>query len=113
VDEIDHPRSPTDPSLVTVEDLFLLIREASVFLILLGSERHGTGLRIGSQTAHVSYWEAELFYAVLLGKTVQVFEVEGFQPGAKLAALLTRLRLRPTMCTETQKDSGDGTPGMR
>jgi hypothetical protein len=92
VDEIDHRRSPREPSLVTVEDLFRLIREASVFLILLGSDRHGTGLRIGSQTAHVSYWEAELFYAVLLGKTVQVFEVEGFQPGEKLAALLAMFR---------------------
>lgn len=92
VDEIDRPRSRTEPSLVTIDDLFRLIREASVLLILLGSERHGSGLRIDDQTAHVSYWEAELFYAVLLGKTVQVFEVDGFQPDAKLAALLEMFR---------------------
>jgi hypothetical protein len=83
---------PTEPSLVTLEDLFRLIREASVFVVLLGSERHGTGVRIGDRTAHVSYWEAELFYAALLGKDVQVFELEGFQPGEKLTALLSMLR---------------------
>jgi hypothetical protein len=92
VDEVDRPRSRTEPSLVTMDDLFRLIREASVLLVLLGSERHGSGLRIDDQTAHVSYWEAELFYAVLLGKTVQVFEVDGFQPDAKLAALLEMFR---------------------
>lgn len=43
VDEIDHPRSKTDPSLLTVEDLFRHIQEASVFLVLLGTERHGWG----------------------------------------------------------------------
>lgn len=92
VDEIDRPRSRTEPSLVTIDDLFRLIREASVLLVLLGSERHGSGLRIDDQTVHVSYWEAELFYAVLLGKTIQVFEADGFQPDAKLAGLLEMLR---------------------
>lgn len=92
VDEIDHPRSDDEPSFVTLEDLFRFICEASVFLILLGSDRHGTGLRIGSQTAHVSYWEAELFYAVLLGKPTQVFEIEGFEPGDKLGAMLAMFR---------------------
>ncbi len=92
VDEIDRPRSQTEPSLITIDDLFRLIREASILLVLLGSERHGSGLGIDDQTAHVSYWEAELFYAVLLGKTVQVFEIEGFQPDAKLAGLLQMFR---------------------
>ena len=92
VDEIDRPRSRTDPSLITMDDLFSLIGKASVLLVLLGSDRHGSGLRIDDQTVHVSYWEAELFYAVLLGKTVQVFEVEGFQPDAKLARLLEMFR---------------------
>lgn len=92
VDEIDRPRSLTDPSLVTMDDLFRLIRESTVLLVLLGSERHGSGLKIDDQTAHVSYWEAELFYAVLVGKAVQVFEVEGFHPDAKLARLLEMFR---------------------
>lgn len=91
-DEIDQPRSRTEPSLVTMDDLFRLIQEASVLLVLLGTERHGSKLRIDDQTAHVSYWEAELFYAVLIGKTVQVFEIDGFQPDAKLARLLEMLR---------------------
>jgi len=92
VDEIDNPRTLTDPAFVTVDDLFARIREASVLLILLASEKHGTGLQIAGQDAHVSYWETELFYATLLRKDIQVFEVEGFKPNAKLAALLKMLQ---------------------
>ena len=92
VDEIDNPRSLTDPAFTTVDDLFARIREASVLLVLLGTERHGTGLSIAGHEAHVSYWEVELFYAILLAKDVQVFELEGFVPSAKLAELLRMLR---------------------
>ncbi|MDP1547865.1 MAG: hypothetical protein Q8L87_17795 [Anaerolineales bacterium] len=91
VDEVDHPRSH-EPSLVTMDDLFRQIRDADVFIVLLGSERHGSGLTINGEPAHVSYWEAELFYAVLLKKTIHVFEIEGFKPGIKLDALLKMLR---------------------
>ncbi|MGA2185946.1 MAG: hypothetical protein ABSH47_23240 [Bryobacteraceae bacterium] len=92
VDEIDKPRPLTDPAFVTVDDLFSRIREASVLLVLLGSEKHGTGLQIAGHAAHVSYWETELFYAMLLGKDVQVFELEGFAPGEKLGELLRILQ---------------------
>jgi tetratricopeptide (TPR) repeat protein len=92
VDEVDNPRTLTDPAFVTVDDLFARIREASVLLVLLGTERHGTGLEIAGHAAHVSYWETELFYAMLLGKDVQVFEQEGFAPDAKLGALLRMLQ---------------------
>lgn len=91
VDELDRPRFH-EPSLVTMDDLFRQIRDADVFIVLLGSERHGSGLTINGEPAHVSYWEAELFYAVLLKKAIHVFEIEGFRPGIKLDALLKMLR---------------------
>lgn len=92
IDERDKPRPDGEPTFVTIEDLFDLIRKASVFIILLGSERHGSNLTIEHEKAHTTYWEIELFYAALLGKTVHVFEVEGFQPEEKLAALLNLLQ---------------------
>ena len=91
VDEIDKPRPRDEPSFTTIEDLFRLIRAAERFIVLLGSERHGSGLRVGEEVAHVSYWEAELFYAVLLGKRIEVFELQDFRPGAELAGLLSVL----------------------
>jgi hypothetical protein len=97
VDEIDNfqPKDELkekDTFNDTLEGLFQRIREAHVFLILLGSDWYGTGLQIGGQDAHVSYWEAELYYAILLGKRVHVIEVEGFQAEGKLYALLEMLR---------------------
>jgi len=96
VDECVHPLSEAEllarPWQVTLEDLFRKIRESSIFLILLGSDKTGTELMIRTEAATVTYWEAELFYAVLLGKPVQVFVVEGFKPAEKLSALLTMLR---------------------
>jgi hypothetical protein len=43
--------------------------------------------------AHTSYWEAELFYALLLLKETPVFEIDGFSPEPKLAAVLDVLRV--------------------
>ena len=91
VDEIDKP-DRKEPSLVTIEDLFNMIREASVFIILLASERRGSNLTIYNESAHVTYWEAELYYVALLGKPVRVFEVEDFQPSEDLASLLSLLK---------------------
>ena len=76
----------------TLEGLFKRIREAQVFLILLGSDWYGSGLRVGSEVAHISYWEAELFYAILLGRRVHVIELEGFKAEGKLEILLNMLR---------------------
>ncbi|MCG8012208.1 MAG: hypothetical protein JAY64_10975, partial [Candidatus Thiodiazotropha weberae] len=87
-DELDREDTFGD----TLEGLFRRIRESQEFLILLGSDWYGTGLRIDDQIAHVSYWEAELFYAILLGRKVRVFEVAGFQPNGKLEILLGMLR---------------------
>lgn len=97
VDEDDNYRLPKelekeDTFSDTLEGLFQRIREAQIFLILLGSDWYGTGLRVGSEAAHVSYWEAELFYAILKGKRVHVIEVEGFQAEGKLEILLNMLR---------------------
>ena len=81
-----------EPPFETLDDLFQLIRESSVLLVLLSGGRYGTGIGVGGNTAHVSFWEAELFYAALAGKTVRVFQVDDFTPGPKLAALLAVLR---------------------
>jgi hypothetical protein len=92
VDEIDHPLTGTEPTPYTLDRLFREIQAASIFVVLLGTERHGTPLTWDDQTAHVSFWEAELFYAALLRKPIRVFEVVGFEPDEKLAAVLRLLR---------------------
>lgn len=76
----------------TLEGFFKRIREVQIFLILLGGDWYGSGLRVGSEDAHVSYWEAELFYAILLGKEIHVIEVKGFKAEGKLEILLNMLR---------------------
>ncbi len=97
VEEVDNYRTSKelkkeDPFGYTLEVLFRRIREAQIFLVLLGVDRYGSGLRMGNEIAHVSYWEAEIYYAILLGKRVHIIEVEGFQANRKLEVLLNMLR---------------------
>lgn len=92
VDEIDRPRAiaTVDP-FDTIDDLFALVRKSSAFLVLLSKGRYGTSIKVGGPHAHVSFWEAELFYAVLSGKPVQVFVLDDFAPDPKLSSLLSIL----------------------
>lgn len=92
VDEIDRPRTiATDDPFDTIDDLFALVRRSSAFLVLLSKERYGTSIKVGERQAHVSFWEAEIFYAALVGKPIQVFLLDDFAPDPKLAALLSIL----------------------
>lgn len=92
VDEIDHARAvDTVDHFDTIDDLLGLIRRSQVFLVLLSKERYGTSISVSGQEAHVSFWEAELFYAVLSGKPVKVFLLDDFAPTPRLSALLSIL----------------------
>ncbi len=88
VDEIDHPRASGE-GFLTLEDLFGRIRAARLVVVLLATPRHGSGIPVGTEKAHVSYWEAELFFCILQNKPIQVFVTDDFRPGPELAALLT------------------------
>ena len=46
VDEINKPRLKGEPVFYTIEDLFKLIQQASVLIVLLANERHGSKLVI-------------------------------------------------------------------
>jgi len=92
IDELDHPRHKGEPPFVTIKDLFDRIRNTPEFIVILATPRHGSSLQIGNHKAHTSYWEAELFYALLLLKEVHVLEVDGFLPEPKLAAILNVLK---------------------
>lgn len=92
VDEIDHPRVVGGPAFATLEDLFIQIRRSEVFVVLLATPRHGGPLPFGAEKAHVSYWEAELFYAALIAKPMRVFVTDDFRPEPELAGLLKLLQ---------------------
>ena len=91
VDEIDDWQADKRLPFVTIAGCFQRIRESEILLVLLSGSRYGSPVEVGSQKAHVSYWETELFYASLLGKKVQVFLVDDFSPDPKLASLLSLL----------------------
>ncbi len=89
---MDHLRDDNEPSLVSMAELFEQIREAQHFIVLLATPRHRSPLVIDALTAHVSCWEAELFYALLLLKKTHVFEVTGFNPESALIPVLDIVR---------------------
>jgi len=92
VDEIDAPTSAG--SFSTVERLFRLIDRSDELVILMLGSAYGSGIPIiePNAPAHVSFWEAELFYAALVGKPLSIFVEEGFAPEPKLEQLLGVLR---------------------
>lgn len=92
VDEIDAPTSAG--SFSTVERLFRLISRSDELIILMLGSAHGSGIPIigPDVVAHASFWEAELFYAALIGKPLSVFVETDFAPEPKLEQLLSVLR---------------------
>lgn len=57
-----------------------------------GSRIPGSDHDESAPAVHSSFWEAELFYATLIGKPVEVFVMEGFSPEPRLDELLALLR---------------------
>lgn len=89
VDEMVWKRdlSVEDP-LGIADYLIRKIREAEVFICLLGARRHGDPIKVSDRNSSVSFLEIELFQAALLKKPIYLYVLEGFQPEPALASIL-------------------------
>src|SRR5580765_5499786 len=83
--------------LDVVDTLWQSVRNCEVFVCLLGGSRqhsraYGTKVSIAERPSAVSYFEAEVALALMLGKPIEVLVAEGFDPGPRLAAFVGLLR---------------------
>lgn len=74
--------------LVAVDELIRRVREANVFVCVLGGKRHGSPIEIDARPSVVSFFEIELFQAALLEKEVHLFVSDDFVPEPRLQRLL-------------------------
>ncbi len=89
VDEIAHPRDiPKQDDLEVADELIRQVREAKIFVCVLGGRRHGSLIKVGVRPSVVSFFEIELFQAALLGKEVHLFVRDDFDPEPRLDSLL-------------------------
>ncbi len=96
-EEFRRDLKPPMEHLEIVDSLWEHVRGCDTFICLLGGDRRGddedgTSVVIDEKTTAVSFFEAELVLAALLGKPIEVFEAKGFDPGPRLLALLEMLR---------------------
>jgi tetratricopeptide (TPR) repeat protein len=75
-----------------VDELIRRVREANVFICVLGGKRHGSPIKIDLRPSAVSFFEIELFQAALLEKEVYLFVRDDFVPEPRLQRLLEILR---------------------
>jgi hypothetical protein len=93
VDERVNPREVQDQNdLEAVDELIQRIREARVFICILGGKSHGSPIRVSGMPSTVSFFEVELFQAALLQKPVHIFVHENFNPEPRFERLLAILR---------------------
>jgi hypothetical protein len=89
VDEINHPRTfPLDDPLEAVDELLVAIRNAELFVCILGGSRHGSAI----EGSRASYFEIELYQAALLQKRPLILALPDFSPDPKLAEVLELLQ---------------------
>lgn len=89
VDEKVKPRDTANQDdLETADELIRRVREARIFVCVLGGRRHGSLIKVGSRPSVVSFFEIELFQAALLGKEVHLFVRDEFEPEPRLESLL-------------------------
>lgn len=75
-----------------VDELIKRVREANVFICVLGGKRHGSPIKIDSRPSAASFFEIELFQAALLEKEVSLFVRDDFVPEPRLQRLLEILQ---------------------
>jgi len=89
VDEKANPRDIKDQDhLATADDLIQRVREADLFVCILGGTRHGTPIRVSGRPSAVSFFEIELYQAALRGNGVKVYVRNDFEPDARLSSVL-------------------------
>lgn len=89
VDEKVKPRDiPNQDDLETADELIRRVRQARIFVCVLGGRRHGSPIKVDVRPSVVSFFEIELFQAALLGKEVHLFVRDDFEPEPRLESLL-------------------------
>lgn len=90
--------------LSRVDELVEKIREASIFVCILGSQGHGTSIVANDSPSQLSFFELELFQATLLKKEIFLFVLNDFRPSPRLEVLLETLKFAfPTWRTIKSK----------
>lgn len=93
VDEQANPRDISNQDhLEAADELIGKVREADIFVCLLGGTRHGSAIKIDDRPSSTSFFEIELFQAALLNKEIHLFVRNDFAPEPRLQGLLNILR---------------------
>src|SRR5207249_5800004 len=117
--ECSSPDLKGKEPLEIVDRLLANVRRSEVFICLLGGKRrgrdeHGTLVQIGEKVSAVSHFETEVFMAALLGKPIEVFVAEDFDPGPRLECLLKMLQFAlPPENWRTRQNENDILRGIR
>ncbi len=87
------------PPLEIIDTLIDRVREADLFICVLGGPHtgrgtydHGTPIPVDDRLSNVSYFEIELYQAALLQKPIALFISNGFSPQARLRTVLDILQ---------------------
>ncbi|MBI3568928.1 MAG: hypothetical protein HY084_12085 [Gemmatimonadetes bacterium] len=93
VDEISHPKEDGefDP-LRRVDDLLAEIDQSPLYLVLVGTDRAGSAIKVSTQSSQVSFFEIELFYAALRGRPIVVVERSDITRAPRTVEMLRLLR---------------------
>ena len=89
VDECATPRDiQHQDDLAAADDLIRRVREADLFVCVLGGTRHGSPIKVGGHPSAVSFFEIELYQAALRGKGIKIYVRNDFEPDARLSSIL-------------------------
>jgi len=92
VDECATPRNVAEQEdLTTVDELIRRVREAELFICILGGKRHGSPIKVASHPSAVSFFEIELYQAALRGKGIRIYVRNDFEPEPRMESLLNVL----------------------
>lgn len=93
VDEKVKWRSKRDKqdNLEVADELIRRVREAKVFICVLGGSGHGSAIEVDTRPSAVSFFEIELYQATLLEKEIHLFIRDDFDPPPRLRNLLSIL----------------------
>jgi tetratricopeptide (TPR) repeat protein len=96
VAEWSEPSLANKQPLEVVDRLIDVLGRSELYVCVLGGSRrgasdHGSPITIASQVSATSYFEIELYAAVMYGKPIHLFVLDGFSPGPRLQSLLNLL----------------------
>ena len=91
-DECATPRNIAEQEdLTTADELIRRVREADLFICILGGKRHGSAIKVANRSSAVSFFEIELYQAALRGKGIRIYVRNDFEPEPRMESLLNVL----------------------